>query len=723
VPTVSGLIASTGHEVVLGTAAYMSPEQARGKAVDRRTDMWAFGCVLYEMLTGRRAFAGDTTSDTIAAILDRDPDWAALPPSTPPSIRRLLRRCLEKDPNRRLRDAGDARLDLDERPESPGGPAVSPVVARRMRALPIGLAVLTIAAAGAIAAAISVMTRRADEADVIRFSIALPPAVTVVDVMALSPDDKVLVYSGIDASNRRMLYKRSLDTLESVAIRGTDGGAQPFFSPDGASIGFFDGRSVKRIPIGGGIATDVATGLNAGGAGAWLRDDTIVFESANRGLMRVPAAGGEAKQITIIDTPKGEVRHLFPAVVPGDRALLFTVYSGARDDARVEAVSLDTHQRTMLIPGSAARLLSARRIVFERGGSLWVAPFDADRLKVTGPATAVLEGVSAGGGLRGGWNPLLAVGARGSLAYGTPADPFPPRMLLWVDRAGRETPVDAPARSWWYPQISPDGRRLGLHIMDPANMDAWIYELEHGPLVRMTYDPRQDGYPLWTPDGKRVVFWSRQGGGANNLFIRSADLTGGVERLTTSPDSQRPYTWADAGKLLVFEESSPDTGSDIGVVPIDGERVPHLIIHGPSFEGRPSVSPDGRWIAYESNVTGRSEIYVQPFPGLQSRWQISTDGGTSPIWSPTGNEVFYRRQNAVLSVPVARQGDTFRYGNSTVLFEQAYVEEDEQRTGRSYAVSPDGQRFLMMRDTERRTQEIVVIRNWASEIERRLASR
>src|SRR5439155_22249930 len=257
--------------------------------------------------------------------------------------------------------------------------------------------------------------------------------------------------------------------------------------------------------------------------------------------------------------------------------------------------------------------------------------------------------------------------------------------------------VDAPARAWWYPQVSPDGRRLGFHIMDPGNMDAWIYELDHGPLVRMTYDPRQDGYPLWTLDGKRIVFWSRQGGGAANLYIRSADLSGGDERLTTSLNGQRPYSWADAGKLLVFEEVSPDTGLDIGVVPIDGAHTPRLIIRGPSDEGRPSMSPDGRWIAYESNLTRRPEIYVQPFPEMRSRWQVSTDGGTSPLWSPYGQEVFSRREQAVMTVPVDTRGGAFRYGNARPLFAGPYVEEDHQRTGRSYAIAPDGQRFLMMK--------------------------
>jgi serine/threonine-protein kinase len=723
-PTISTMINTTGSGVVLGTAAYMSPEQARGRVVDRRTDLWAFGCVLYEMLTGRRTFAGDTTSDTIAAILDREPDWSTLPAATPAAIRRLLHRCLEKDPKRRLRDAGDAKLELGEPAGADSAGDRDPTETRSRRSPWMAAAAAALVAVAAIAVALSGLLRsRAAPLDVTRFSITPPPNVELVDVMAMSPDENVLVYAGNNPSSGRLLYKRSLDGLETVPIRGTESGAQPFFSPDGRSVGFFDDRNVKRIPVDGGIAVDVAVGFDAGGGGAWLRDDTIVFESANRGLMRVPAAGGRAAQLTTIDTAGGEVRHLFPAAVPGERAVLFTVYSGARDGSRVEAVSLQTGERRRLIAGNAARVFPGGRIVFERGGSLWVALFDADRLQLTGPATAVLEGVTVGGGQRGGWNPQLAVGPRGSVAYGTEADPFPPRMLFWVDRAGRETQVDAPPRAWWHPNISPDGRRLGFHIMDSGNMDAWIYQLDHGPLVRVTYDPRQDGYPLWTPDGSRIVFWSRQGGGAANLYIRPADLSGGDERLTTSVNAQRPYAWADHGKLLVYEEASPDTGIDIGVVRIDGEHAPRLIIRGPFHEARPTMSPDGRWIAYDSNLTGRFEIYVQPFPGLQSRWQVSTEGGMSPIWSPSGKEIFYRRGHAVMTVPVESSAAGFAFGNAKTLFVGSYVEEDPQAPGLSYTLAPDGQRFLMMRETDRRPSRIVVIRNWASELDRRAAAR
>ena len=452
--------------------------------------------------------------------------------------------------------------------------------------------------------------------EVIRFGV---PAgdVQIAYSMALSPDGRVLVYGGGDYYTSR-LYKRALDTLESVPIRGTEGGRHPFFSPDGGAIGFFSRSGLKRIPLEGGVsATVLASVPPRGGAGAvWLSDDTIVFSSLSQGLMRVPASGGEARPLTTIDRERGEVEHLWPVAVPGERAVLFTVNSGARDTLRVDAVSLETGLRTSLVEGNGAHPVPSGHIAFERGGSLWVAPFDVSRVKLTGPPTPVVEGVKVGWF----WSPIIAVGDEGSLAYGTGA-PLQNHQgtPVWVDRSGREEPVDVPARAWWYPQISPDGKRLGFHDHDSGNMDAWIYELDHGPLIRVTDDPFPDGVPLWSPDGSRVAFWSRRGGGPSNLYIRSADLSGSDERLTTSLHNQFPFSWADDGKLLVFQERSPDTRMDIGVVSLEGEHRSQLVIRGPSDEASPAVSPNGRWIAYESNMSGRWEVYVQGFPELTTR--------------------------------------------------------------------------------------------------------
>jgi Tol biopolymer transport system component len=712
--------AATRDGVVLGTAPYMSPEQARGKSVDKRTDVWAFGCVLYEMLTGRAAFGGDTVSDVIVAVLDRAPDWRLVPSETPATIARLLRRCLEKDPKRRLHDIADARIEIDDALSAPAAD-VREVAPRARRS--IARWTLAGVVAGALLAAVGFRfaTRPAPSA-VTRFTIMLPPHLELRDPMALSPDGRTLVFAATDESGSR-LYRRDLDSLQSVPIRGTEGGGAPFFSPDGAAVGFSGVRSLMTVPLQGGAPTTLHQDRVTGAT--WLPDDTIVFGSS-AGLMQIPATGGDVRAITTLR--QGEIEHHSPVGLPNGRAVLFTVHTGRRDAQRIDAVSLPSRERTEITPGSGARVLATGHIAFafQQSGSLWVAPFDESRLRLTGAAAPALEGVM----ISDGWKPTIAAGANGSLAYavGNAVYSYALRALYWVDKTGREQPIGAPARAWWWPQVSPNGRQVGLHIMDPANMDAWIYELDHGPLVRVTFNPAQDGYPMWTRDGKRIVLWSNQPGGVRELRIRSATLTGSDEVLMTSTDVA-PYSWSGDGKLLVFQQASPETRMDIGVVPIDGEHTVKMIINGPSDEEHPAVSPDGRWIAYQSNESGRSEVYVQPFPALGSRWQVSTQGGTSPLWDPDGRELFFRHGRSIVSVPVTAAGNTFSYGNPRPLFEGPYVtDEADPGGGPTYALSPDGKRFLMMKALEpdggRSGQtQIVVVLNWLDELQRLLPAK
>ena len=510
-PTLSGP-AVTRAGVVFGTAAYMSPERARGLPADNRADVWAFGCVLYEMLTRQRAFDGEHASDVLARVLEREPDFSRLPAGTPPSIHRLVRRCLEKDQRRRLHHMADARLDLDDEPlpSDADGFFREPTSVRPTRRLHTALWTLAGLLVGGLLAGVTIRFATAPPSDAVtRFSFTLPPDVRLRDPLALSPDGRTLVYAGTDDTGSR-LYKRALDALESEPIRGTEGGGVPFFSPDGTWVGFSTERTIKKVPVQGGAAETVYDG---GGVirATWLSDDSIVFGSSS-GLMRVPASGGEARSLTVVDRTRGEIEHHSPVGLPVARAVIFTVHSGVRDAQRLEVVSLDSGTRARLVEGSGARFLPPGYIAFayQQSGSLWVAPFDETRLRVTGPPAPVVEKIL----VSDGWIPTIAVGANGSLAYamGRTQSSYVPRTLVWADRMGREQPVEAPMRAWWWPQISPDGKRLGLHIMDPANMDAWIYELDRGPLVRVTFDPAQDGYPLWTPDGTRLVFWSRQAG-------------------------------------------------------------------------------------------------------------------------------------------------------------------------------------------------------------------
>ena len=657
-----------------------------------------------------------TAADVIAAVLDREPDWSALPRETPPALARLLQRCLEKDPKRRLHDIADARIEIEDMLSAPI--ATQPAAPRARRRHAAAWALAGIAAGAALAALGFRLTVRPAPRAVTRFAIALPPQLEVRDPMALSPDGRTLVYAAIDENGSR-LYRCPLDSLESVPIRGTEGGSTPFFSPDGASIGFSDTRRLMRVPLQGGAPATVRAERPLGAT--WLPDDTIVIGSAS-GLLRVPAGGGEARQLTTVRP--GEVEHHSPAAADGGRVVLFTVHTGARDAQRIDAISLATGERTQVTQGSGARFLPTGHIVFafQRSGSLWVAPFDVKRLRLTGSPTSALEGIK----ISDGWNPTIAAGLNGALAYATgrTSSSYTLRTLAWVDRNGREEPIAAPPRAWWWPQISPDGRRLGLHIMDPVNMDAWIYELDRGPLVRVTFNPAQDGYPLWSRDGRHIAFWSNRGGGVRELRLRSADLTGDEEVLTTSRNARVPFSWSADGKLLVFQQHSGETRIDIGMVSVDKPHTITMLIDGPADESYPAVSPDGRWIAYQSNQSGRWEVYVQPFPALGSSWQVSTQGGTAPLWDPGGRELVYRNGRAVIGVPVGGNGNTFTYGNPRTLFEGAYANDVfDPGGGPTYALSPDGLRFVMLKEQAASNEsaaptEIVVILNWTDELQR-----
>lgn len=706
---------ATTPGVIVGTVGYMAPEQVRGLAADQRSDIFSFGAVLYEMLTGRTAFGRGTAAETMSAVLTHDPlESPAGDAALPPGAERILRHCLEKSADDRFQSAQDLAFHLESIPAvleaRPPARRLSPIKVSFF--ILCGLAVVGLI----IGAALRLAPQRAP-GGVARFTLELPAGVEFRDTLALSPDGKTVVYAARDGAGDR-LYKRSIDMLESKPIRGSDGGTFPFFSPDGAAVGFSVERALKWLPLEGGVAAAIAerTAGGGGGAATWLPDGTIVFAAEGRGLLAVGASGGPVRQLTSIDSGQGELEHLWPIALPGGRAVSFTVHYGARDTQRVHAVSLDSGARTILVEGNGARFLPSGHIVFQRLGSLWAARFDPTRLALTSPPAAVLDNV----GIANDWSPIVSASESGSLAYATGAQPYPPRTFVWVDRTGREQRIDVPTRSWFWPQVSPDGKRLGFHDMNPVNMDIWLYDLEQAALVRMTFDPRQDGYPLWSPDGKQIAFWSRQHGDAANLYVRSADLTGTNRRLTTSPNYQLPFSWAAGGTELVFQENSRESGLNIGLVAMDGTKAPKMLIETPADEGYPAVSPDGRWIAYQSNLSGRPEVHVQPFPDLGGRWQVSTQGGTAPLWHPNGRELFYRIDRAMMSVPLEAGGSSFKYGSPRKLFEGSYVTDDVY--GRNFTLAPDG-RFLMMKEDPARPPQIVVIVNWAEEFQRPLQPR
>jgi len=723
-PTLS--VHGTREGVILGTAAYMSPEQARGQPVDKRTDIWAFGCVVFEMLTGRAPFAGNTVSDLIAAILERQPDWQALPRSTPERIRDLLRRCLQKEPKQRLRDAGDAVNEIDDALTVPlldvgGSPRVSPPTPILMTGALIvgGLvtgALLWIAKPSApiVPARVARFVLASDDAD------ALEPSGLDRD-LAISPDGTRLVYIA-GGPGRGLIVTRTLARLDSATLvdRGTP--RSPFFSPDGEWVGFFERAGVlKKISTTGGPVTDVSRSIGGAGRGAiWGPDDRIVFATSDpaTGLCRVPAQGGETEVLTRPDTAHGEVDHIWPEILPGGDAVLFTIVSaGSINTAQVAVLDLATGVRKILIRGAThAQYVPTGHLIYASAGSLHAVRFDLDRLEVTGEPVSVAErvAITADGGVN------AVISPDGTLAYVRPGTQGGARELVWVRRDGREDATAAPPRAYAYPRVSPDGTRVALEVADQER-DIWVWNFARETLIRLTDNPGRDGFPLWTRDSQRIIFGSARSA-FTNLFWRAADGTGSVDRLTESRKIQFPYSISPDGTRVVFREDDPETGLDIAMTSLRGEPATAPLIRTPFDELNGEISPDGRWLAYQSTESGQDEIYVRPFPNVNDgRWDVSSGGGTRPLWARNGQELFYLAPDG-LNVVAIEGGSSFKAARPIRLIERRYFAETAF-IGRTYDVSPDGQRFLMIRpsgggvkDTAR--SSIVIVQGWFEELKR-----
>jgi serine/threonine protein kinase/WD40 repeat protein len=729
---------ATGAGVIVGTAGYMSPEQARGKTVDKRTDIWAFGCVLYEMLSGRMAFTGDTTSDTIAAILEREPDWSTLPADTPRTLRRLLERCLEKEPKQRLRDIGDARLEVERLMRSPDQEP-DPAVAlqetgrwRRRTKLAVAAAVLLAVASGALVW--FALTRQPTSADarVTRFSVDMPKGSVMVPTLnsnlALSPDGRFLAMTPLPGpvSIRRLdgLDSQPLEVTKAPNFRGS-----PVFSPDGTSISFVEGNGIIaavrpffRAPLSGGPATKLADYDNFHG-GDWADDGWIYWTNAYLGgIVRVRDTGGPIEKVTELDLKNGERSHRFAHLLPGGQALLFTVsFAGidSYDDARVDLYDLNTRQRKTLITGGSAAVYSpSGHIVYARAGKLFAVPFDLDRREITGSPLTVVENVMMS---QNSGAAHFAISKRGDLAYVPGGVEGGNRTLVWVDRSGQTEPVPLKPASYLYPRIAPDGRSMAVEIEGP-NHDFYFYDFARTVLSKVTTDGMSHN-PVWSPDGTRLAYRSWVAGGMT-MWSMNADRSGTPERLDVKGTRQNPVSFSPDGKFLAFDQKDGETNDDAWIMPLSGGGEARPISRSKFGEGSAKFSPDGRWIAYSSSESGKPEIYVQPFPGLGPKIQISNAGGTDPVWRRMGGELYYREGNKMMAVSVVTSGPELRASAPKMLFAGAYYEgtgascEMGGPAAANYDVTPDGQRFLMVKDnagTVFGTQAIVVL-NWVEEL-------
>jgi serine/threonine protein kinase/Tol biopolymer transport system component len=706
----------TGAGVVLGTAPYMSPEQARGKPVDQRADIWAFGCLLYEMLAGRRAFPGETASDTISSILVGPPDWSALPISTAAFVP-ILRRCLEKDPAGRLRDIGDVQLWLDEAAQAPATSSVPPPPSRRLEWLVA--AVIGLAAGGLLAwqlARSPSETRRR----VARFELASIQAGTLAPPIfrsgvAISTDGTQIAYTAM-SKGRSQLFIRRLDQPVALPVAGTEGGDQPFFSPDGRQLGFITLAAIARVPVAGGEPTVVCPVNSAATRGAsWGSDDTIVFaQGVGTGLYRVKAAGGQAPEPFLRDVLADGETFSQPWLLPVGRALLYTILMpGGR--TRVEARRLDGGPATVVAEsGGGARYLPPGFVLYADGERLMAVRFDAATLRTLGSPAPVFEGVFTKQGY-GVSN--LATSNEGSAVFVAGRDAESSRRLIWVDRTGKRlgAAIDEFFDGTRNQRLSPDGRRVAVTVGSALGYGIWIYDLTGAEQPLKLTHGDHNTFANWSADGRRV-YMAHYHPESRGPSVRSLPTDGSVlepERVAADEIPGTPFAASPDGAYLIL-----GTGSKLLLLPLRGGAATPWT-GTPFRELGADFSPDGRFVAYSSDPSGRLEIYVRPFPGPGAPVRVSADGGHDPQWSRDGRELFFRQGDRLLAARVLSTTPGFRAEPPRVLFEGGFFSAPMNAGIRFYDVAPDG-RFLMLEAQGASTASLLLVQNWAEELERLL---
>ncbi|HEV2351942.1 MAG TPA: protein kinase, partial [Terriglobia bacterium] len=737
-PTLS--IAATQAGVILGTAAYMSPEQAKGKSVDRRADIWAFGCVLYEMLTGMRSFQGESVSDVLAAVIRAEPDWEAIPGMTPPPICRLVQRCLIKEPKQRLQAIGDARIAIEETLSgavSVTAMSPSPVGGQRpplqpwRRALP--WAGMILSAIFAALFAIGYWARAPIPRPAIRAYIKPAPNSNFTSFnggtagFAVSPDGLRLAYVASLPDGESVLWVRFLDSLQAQPLAGTEGAVLPFWSPDSRFIGFFAGGKLKKIEVSGGPPLTLCD-APGGRGGTWNREGTIVFSPSFRtSLFRVSAAGGAATQVTTVDRSRNQSTHRWPWFLPDGRHFLYLAGNPfTPEESPTNSImvgSLDSKETKFLFHSHSNAIFASGHILFLRQNTLMARPFDTKRLELAGDAFPIadqVEDVAARveGEFSSSENGVLAYlegGAAGS------------RQLIWLDRSGKQVGAVPGTDSYSDPHISPDGKELAFELESPAG-DIWLYDIARDVKTRLTFSSGSSTANLsqiWSPDGRRIAYASIRNGGFG-IYEKAADGSGSEEQLVEPGSDQRyPMDWSPDGKFILYIDWE-SSGADIWVLPLHGDRKPYILnqaqqTQGLSFSSQTTArfSPDDKWLAYSSSESGKFQVYVTPFPGPGGKRQISSEGGWFPQWRRDGRELFYVSplDDKIMAAEVKANGSSFEVGPVHALFPiRPYF---GLYTANLYDVTPDGQRFIVAYDAQQSNAALTLVVNWPAALEKK----
>ena len=709
---------ATRAGVIMGTASYMSPEQAKGKKVDARTDIFAFGAVLYEMLTGKKSFPGEGVSEMLAAVIKSEPDWNALPAGLDPRIVSLLGRCLRKDRKNRRQSIGDVRVEIQEILDEPAGTSAGqrPVAVSPSNRVREGLAWGLLVAA--LVTGIALWPKRPAPPLVSRFALTLqeghqlgedeitisPDGSMAGRSIAISPDGRNVIYLSRPSSGGvHQLYVRPMDPLQATVLPGTEGAQNPFFSPDSQWIGFSAQGELKKVSLSGGapVALCEVRGL----ASASWSMNTIVFASRNR-IFRVSSDGGTPERIAIYEDDEFVYS---PEILPGARAVLYSTWPSAN----IVVESLDTGQQQILTRGTMPHYLTTGHLLFTQGSSVLAARFNLEHLEMVSSPVPVLHGVRSGRIAA-----QFQVSSEGALVYVEGGELTWDAKVVLVNRDGAEQTITDASRGHRDPRLSPDGKRVAVDILDEGG-DIWIIEQLRGTLTPLTFG-HTDHRPLWSPDGKRVFFLSGRTG-EHQIFQKPSDGSGTATQLTTGPNRRAPTSISSDGKTLVFREENKETGQDIGIVRLDADQnaEPEMFLQTKFNEHTGMVSPDDRWLAYVSDDSGREEVYVTPFPGPGGRQPISTDGGTEPLWSRDGRELYYRNREALMAVTISAE-PSLTPGKPTLLFAGPYRSGVGAGGGphSSYDVTPDG-RFVMIRGEQSSgATQILVVLNWFEELER-----